>query len=128
MDERTADRNVGTCPVTWRVIRVGPPHTEPTQSRMFAGVMGLAVLCLSGCTTDGPRPTLTTTDGDCVGRVRFGGVIYRPNQGPNKLAHRGRVLGHGAVVDCLGKAIDHVNVYAVQGVVPAKAFIARGGG
>jgi hypothetical protein len=93
------------------------------------GVLGLLVLCVSGCTTDGPDPTSGNVQGDCVGRVRFVGVTYRPNQGlHNDRAHRGKALGQGAVVDCRGKPIDHVKVYAIQGVAPGQALMASGGG
>jgi hypothetical protein len=90
----------------------------------------LSALCLTGCNGSSAPDQAARTDGDCVARVRFAGVIYRPNNSLNPKAPPGRALGHGALVDCFGKKIGdgivsryRVKVFAVRGVAPATAII-----
>ena len=72
----------------------------------------------------------TRTDGDCVARVRFAGVIYSPNNNLDAKAPRGRSLGRGALIDCSGKKLGdgipsryRVRIFSVRGVAPATAII-----
>jgi hypothetical protein len=99
-------------------------------SRRTVAALGLAALGLSACTTDGPDPTVGDVQGDCVARVRFAGVVYEPDNRLDGTAPRGRLVGHGALVDCSGKKIGdgvasryRVKVFAVSGVSPRAAII-----
>ena len=117
-------------PITWWVVGPESTHTVPVSSRPILPVLGLVVLCLAACATDGPDPTAGNVHGDCVARVRFAGVIYSPNNNLDAKAPRGEALGQGALVDCFGRKIDYglpgrsrVRVFAVRGVAPATAII-----
>ena len=105
-------------------------HTGPVKRGLIAGVIAMTVPAVSGCSGNGRSVLPARTDGDCVARVRFDGVIYTPNNNLNPKAPRGRALGHGALIDCSGKNLGdgvpsryRVRIFAVRGVPPATAII-----
>lgn len=65
-------------------------------------------------------PSCAQRDGDCPGRVRFEGLIFRPHTALSQRLPTGAVLGTADIVDCgdLDDAakVDSVQVYAVAGV------------
>ena len=88
--------------------------------------VGLAVLCMTGCTAGAPPQGQGPLD-DCVTRIGFAGSVYRPNSDLRQFASPGQALGRGTEVDCDGSALDHrVRVHAIRGVAPSKAIIVTG--
>ncbi len=84
-------------------------------------------LLLAGCYNLGAEPG---SDGDCVARIRYEGVLYRPHNELQPDLTRGRLLGTGDIVGCGGisaEAVDEVKVYAVKGVDPAVAVLTTAG-
>jgi hypothetical protein len=65
-------------------------------------------------------------ESDCNARVRYEDTIFRPHNELRESPPRGRLLAAGDVIDCGGRAIDQVKVYAVKGVDPEIAVMARG--
>jgi len=69
------------------------------------------------------------SDGDCSGRVRYQGTLYRSHNELNQAAPLAEPLGGGDIVGCGGlgaDAVDRVKVRAVRGVDPGIA-VAIGG-
>ena len=98
----------------------------PTLASVKTWVIWIALLLLSplpvGC-SGGP------SDGDCSGRVRYQGTLYRSHNGLNQAAPLAEPLGGGDIVGCGGlgaDAVDRVKVRAVRGVDPGIA-VAIGG-
>ena len=100
----------------------GCADTEHMLSKAAFTVIVLAALpLLSACGTDA-----SGTDADCIARIRYEGVIYRPHDELNQAAPQGGELGKGDVVDC-GEAdsapkVDEVTVFSVKGVAPSIAL------
>jgi len=94
--------------------------------RRLAVMLVASVAFLNACDT-GP----SAMDGDCVARIRYEGVIYRPHDGLNQAAPRGSELGTGDVVDCGEGAsapkVDEVTVFSVKGVASSIAVMAEQG-
>ena len=93
----------------------------PTLASVKTWVIWIALLLVApllfGCSG---RPS----DGDCSGRVRYQGTLYRSHNELNQAAPLARPLGGGDIVGCgdLGAdAVDRVEVRAVGGVDPGIA-------
>jgi hypothetical protein len=90
------------------------------------------VVGTTGCAADGEaqRQPVRATDADCTVRVRFDGVIYQWGNRLDPKEPRGRTVGHGALIDCLGKRIGggvasryQVRVVAVRGAAATIAIV-----
>jgi hypothetical protein len=75
----------------------------------------LVLLVLGGCDSS-PDAAI---HGECSGRIRYQGVIYRPHNALNQAAPIGEPLGKGSIIGCGGlsaTAVVEVRVFAVKGV------------
>ena len=107
--------------------RTGPDaHTAHMVGKRVAVLLVAAMALLNACDTDP-----SAIDGDCIARIRYEGVIYRPHDGLNPAAPRGSELGTGDVVDCGEGAsapkVDDVTVFSVKGVASSIAVMAEQG-
>jgi hypothetical protein len=89
-------------------------------------VIWIALLLVSallfGCSG---RDSDADWEGDCSGRVRYQGALYRSHNELNQAAPLGRPLGGGDIVGCGGLGADAVNrveVRVVRGVDPGIAI------
>jgi hypothetical protein len=67
----------------------------PTRAGIGVAVL-LNMPVLNGCIDD----LNMDLDEDCVGRIRYEGILYAPHGDLNKAAPRAGELGTGEVVDC----------------------------
>jgi hypothetical protein len=106
----------------------GSPHTESVRSRLFLSVIGIGLMCTTGCAAGATSHGNGPLD-DCVARIGYAGAIYRPNSGLPQFAPPGETLRQGREVDCDGSALDlHVLVHSIRGIPSSKAIIVIGHG
>ena len=64
---------------------------------------------------------------DCNARIRYEGVLYRPDNALNQAAPSGTSIGDGEVVDCgqvdTAPAVDEATVSSVKGVETSVAVV-----
>jgi hypothetical protein len=81
---------------------------------------------VGGCTATPRSDAAPANQGDCTGRIRFEGVIYRPHNAVNQEAPAGLMVGTADVIGCGGldaPAVDIVEVHSVRGVGIAIALV-----
>ena len=83
--------------------------------------LALALIIPTGCSEN------DSEGGDCSGRIRYDGALYRFSNAADNSLPLGKKLGTGEIVDCGGlndaPAVKEVDVFSVKGVDPKVAIL-----
>jgi hypothetical protein len=97
-------------------------RTTPLVLALSTGLVLASAGCSNGSDGSDTSAPVVSQDpdvngGDCTGRIRFRGVVYRSTNAVNEHAPLSEAVGRGDIVDCDGTTVvDAVQVRPVEGV------------